>query len=77
VQTEVAVKHGSAKPEIGKPKETVKSSLCSVMVLDLISEKIRSENNWSAGFTGAMPMMLISGPFSISFRAGDLIGRYF
>jgi hypothetical protein len=47
------------------------------MVLDLISEKIRSENNWSAGCTGAMPMMLISGPFSISFRAGDLIGRYF
>jgi len=47
------------------------------MALDLISEKIRSENNWSAGFIGAMPMMQISGPLSIWFRAGDLIGRYF
>jgi hypothetical protein len=45
VQAEVAVRHGSAKAEIGEPNDAIKSSLRNIMVLDLSSEKIGSEQN--------------------------------
>jgi hypothetical protein len=45
VQAEVAVRHGSAKAETGKPNDAIKSSFGNIMVLDLSSEKIGPEQN--------------------------------